>query len=82
MKAKPAYDAPSDRKPDYAYYSDAEVETLTTLSSSTIFRLRKEGRFPKSEWIAPGRKGTRAHKLHAFLEDPRGYREGAEGAAA
>lgn len=80
MKAKPAYDAPADRKPDYAYYSDAEVETLTTLSSSTIFRLRREGRFPHSEWIAPGRKGTRAHKLHAFLSAPLAYREEAHAA--
>lgn len=55
---------------DLGYYSQAKVMKLTSLSRSTLWRLRQEGAFPELYSI-PGtkrRKGYFKHEIHQWLE--------------
>jgi prophage regulatory protein len=48
-----------------------EVEKITGLSSTTIWRERRRGTFPEPIRISPGRNGWRASDLATWIEDRR-----------
>jgi len=48
-------------------YSEKEVISITTLSRSTIYRLSKEGRFPKPLWISERRKAYSVEDIQDWV---------------
>ncbi|WP_423228321.1 helix-turn-helix transcriptional regulator [Rhizobium tumorigenes] len=52
---------------DRAFYSSREVETLTTLSRVTIWRLRRDGMFPPLRTISPGKKGYSISEIQRWI---------------
>jgi prophage regulatory protein len=49
------------------FYSDAELDRVTSLSRTTRWREVKAGRFPKPVELSPGRKGTEKRAVHEWI---------------
>jgi prophage regulatory protein len=52
---------------ELGFYSDAELDQLTSLSRTTRWREIKAGRFPKPVELSPGRKGFAKRAIHQWM---------------
>jgi predicted DNA-binding transcriptional regulator AlpA len=50
------------------FYSEAELDAITSLSRVTRWRLTKQGKFPPSVELSPGRKGTPKAAVHEWIK--------------
>ena len=48
-------------------YSPRDVQQRTTLSGTTIWRLRQQRKFPEPVELSPGRKGYRQSDIEQWL---------------
>ena len=63
-------DKPRDEQLDFEldrFLSRAEVRKLIGLSSTTIWRESRAGRFPSPVTLSPNRKAFRAHDVAAWI---------------
>jgi prophage regulatory protein len=51
------------------FYSEAELDAITSLSRVTRWRLRRQGKFPSSVELSPGRNGTPKAAVHRWIEE-------------
>jgi predicted DNA-binding transcriptional regulator AlpA len=50
------------------FYSESELDEITSLSRVTRWRLTKLGKFPPSVELSPGRRGTPKAAVHEWIE--------------
>jgi predicted DNA-binding transcriptional regulator AlpA len=58
---------------ELGFYSNTELDRLTSLSPVTRWRLVRDGKFPSPETLSPGRVGTRKALVHQWIADPLGW---------
>ena len=58
----------SDFRIDDCILSDAEISRRTSLSRTTIWRLRRLGRFPAKVPISAGRGGSSEREIQEWIE--------------
>ena len=55
------------------YLRDSKLSEITDMSKTTIWRLRKEGKFPKKVWLSTNISGTAQEDVDDWLQDPEGW---------
>jgi predicted DNA-binding transcriptional regulator AlpA len=51
------------------FYSDNELDVITSLSRVTRWRMVRRGTFPAPVELSPGRKGTPKPAVHAWIRE-------------
>ena len=54
---------------------DTETVKVTGLSSTTLWRLEKAGKFPKSRKLSPNAVGRLESEISEWMQDPEGWEE-------
>jgi predicted DNA-binding transcriptional regulator AlpA len=49
------------------FITQAECEKRTSLSRTTIYRMRRDGKFPDMYRLSPGRKGYRKEEVENWI---------------